>query len=144
MWSTPAVWKQYNKIAVLRFFLVNSPLIYILFSLIKINEIFWSWEKIMWIIKTIKIECFYPPRTLMHLLLFTITIHLNKLCFVALHMCYINEGLCRFLRVLTTINYRNFLTIVNDLRELVSICTQRIRNCNEQLTFLACIAPRTG
>ena len=80
----------------------------------------------------------------MHLLLFTITIHLNKLCFVALHMCYINEGLCRFLRVLTTINYRNFLTIVNDLRELVSICTQRIRNCNEQLTFLACIAPRTG
>ena len=82
--------------------------------------------------------------TLMHLLLFTITIHLNKLCFVALHMCYINEALCRFLRVLTTINYRNFLTIVNDLRELVSICTQRIRNCNEQLTFLACIAPRTG
>ena len=32
-WSTPAVWKQYNKMAVLHFFLVNSPLIYILFSL---------------------------------------------------------------------------------------------------------------
>jgi len=31
MWSTPAVWKQYNKMAVLHFFLVNSPLIYILF-----------------------------------------------------------------------------------------------------------------
>ena len=59
-------------------------------------------------------------------------------------MCYINEGLCRFLRVLTTINYRNFLTIVNDLRELVSICTQRIRNSNEQLTFVPCTAPRTG
>ena len=26
MWSTPAVWKQYNKMAVLHFFLVNSPL----------------------------------------------------------------------------------------------------------------------
>ena len=33
MWSTPAVWKQYNKIAVLHFFLVNSSL-YILFSMI--------------------------------------------------------------------------------------------------------------
>ena len=33
MWSTPAVWNQYNKMAVLHFFLVNSPLIYILFSL---------------------------------------------------------------------------------------------------------------
>ena len=32
MWSTPAVWKQYIKMAVLHFFLVNSPLIYILFS----------------------------------------------------------------------------------------------------------------
>ena len=30
MWSTPAVWKQYNKMAVLHFFLVNSSL-YILF-----------------------------------------------------------------------------------------------------------------
>ena len=29
----PAVWKQYNKMAVLHFFLLNSPLIYILFSL---------------------------------------------------------------------------------------------------------------
>ena len=26
MWSTPAVWKQYNKMAVLHFFLVNSSL----------------------------------------------------------------------------------------------------------------------
>ena len=33
MWSTPAVWKQYNKMAVLNFFLVNSTLIYILFSI---------------------------------------------------------------------------------------------------------------
>ena len=36
MWSTPAVWKQYKKMDVLHFFLVNSPLtplIYILFSL---------------------------------------------------------------------------------------------------------------
>ena len=33
MWSTRAVWKQYNKIAVLHFFLVISTLIYILFSL---------------------------------------------------------------------------------------------------------------
>ena len=33
MWSTPAVWKQCNKMAVLHFFLVNSPLIHILFSL---------------------------------------------------------------------------------------------------------------
>jgi len=33
MWSTPAVWKQYNKMAVLHFILVNSTLIYILFSL---------------------------------------------------------------------------------------------------------------
>ena len=33
MWSTPAVRKQYNKMAVLHFFLVNSTLIYILFSL---------------------------------------------------------------------------------------------------------------
>ena len=32
MWSTPAVWKQYNKMAVLHFFLVNSSL-YILFSM---------------------------------------------------------------------------------------------------------------
>ena len=35
MWSTPAVWKQYNKMAVLHFFLVNSTQIYILFSLLK-------------------------------------------------------------------------------------------------------------
>ena len=35
MWSTPAVWKQYNKMAVFHFFLVNSTLTYILFSLIK-------------------------------------------------------------------------------------------------------------
>ena len=33
MWSTPAVWKQNNKMAVLNIFLVNSHLIYILFSL---------------------------------------------------------------------------------------------------------------
>ena len=33
MVSTPAVWKQYNKMAVLHFFLVNSTLIYIVFSL---------------------------------------------------------------------------------------------------------------
>ena len=33
MWSTPAVWKQYNKMAVLHFSLVNSTLIYILFSI---------------------------------------------------------------------------------------------------------------
>jgi len=32
--STPAVWKQYKKMAVLHFFLVNSTLIYILFSLV--------------------------------------------------------------------------------------------------------------
>jgi len=32
MLSTPAVWKQYNKMAVLHFFLVNSSL-YILFSM---------------------------------------------------------------------------------------------------------------
>ena len=32
MGSTPAVWKQYNKMAVLHFFLVNSSL-YILFSM---------------------------------------------------------------------------------------------------------------
>ena len=30
---TPAVWKQYNIMAVLHFFLVNSPLTYILFSM---------------------------------------------------------------------------------------------------------------
>ena len=30
MWSTPAVWKQYNKMAVLHFFLINSPLIYMI------------------------------------------------------------------------------------------------------------------
>ena len=35
---TPAVWKQYNKMAVLHFFLVNSPLIYILFSLFQPKE----------------------------------------------------------------------------------------------------------
>ena len=36
MWSTPAVWKQYNIMAVSHFFLVNSPLIYIyiLFSML--------------------------------------------------------------------------------------------------------------
>ena len=33
MWSTPAVWKQYDKMAVLHFFLVNSTQMYILFSL---------------------------------------------------------------------------------------------------------------
>ena len=33
MWSTSAVWKQYKKMAVFHFFLVNSTLIYILFSL---------------------------------------------------------------------------------------------------------------
>ena len=37
--STTAVWKQYNKMAVLHFFPVNSTLIYILFSLdIKIRK----------------------------------------------------------------------------------------------------------
>ena len=30
----------------------------------KINEIFWSLETIMWIIKIIKIKCFYPPQIL--------------------------------------------------------------------------------
>ena len=39
MFSTPEVWKQYNKMAVLHFFLVNSPLIYILFSFIKIKGV---------------------------------------------------------------------------------------------------------
>ena len=34
MRSTPAVWKQNNKMAVLHFFLVNFSLIYFLFSLI--------------------------------------------------------------------------------------------------------------
>ena len=38
--KSPAVWKQYNKMAVLHFFLVNSPLIYILFSLVVILN--WS------------------------------------------------------------------------------------------------------
>ena len=38
MWSTPAVWKQYNKMAVLHFFLVDAPLIYILFSLVLRNK----------------------------------------------------------------------------------------------------------
>ena len=33
MWSTPAVWKQYNKMVVFHFFPINSPLKYILFSL---------------------------------------------------------------------------------------------------------------
>ena len=41
MWSIPAVWKQYNKMAVLHFFLVNSTLIYILFSLVE-KKINWS------------------------------------------------------------------------------------------------------
>ena len=36
MLSTPAVWKQYNKMAVLHFFLVNFSL-YILFSMVLIN-----------------------------------------------------------------------------------------------------------
>jgi len=35
MWNTSAVWKQYNKMAVLHFFLANSTLINILFSLLK-------------------------------------------------------------------------------------------------------------
>jgi len=39
MWSTPAVLKQYNKMAVLHFFLVNSSL-YILFSMVMI-----PWKK---------------------------------------------------------------------------------------------------
>ena len=54
MWSTIAVWKQYNKMAVLHFFLVNSTLIYILFSLIiseflvdiKHNQNRWYWFKV--------------------------------------------------------------------------------------------------
>ena len=37
MWSTPAVWKQYNKMAVLHFFLVNSSL-YILFSMLNTDK----------------------------------------------------------------------------------------------------------
>ena len=47
MWSTPAVWKQYNKMAVLHFFLVNSTLIYILFSL-SANYIKKYWKKAKW------------------------------------------------------------------------------------------------
>ena len=38
MWSTPAVWKEYNKMVVLHFFLVKSTLIYTLFSLV-VNRI---------------------------------------------------------------------------------------------------------
>ena len=38
MWSTPAVWKQYNKMAVLHFFRVNSSLIYsILFVFVNLE-----------------------------------------------------------------------------------------------------------
>ena len=38
MWSTPAVLKQYNKMAVLHFFLVNSSL-YILFSMVLVQDL---------------------------------------------------------------------------------------------------------
>ena len=38
MWSTPAVWKQYNKMAVLHFFRVNSSLIHsILFLFVNLE-----------------------------------------------------------------------------------------------------------
>ena len=47
MWSTPAVWKQYNKMDVLHFFLVNSTLIYILFSLLG-----GDWQSEMFELKT--------------------------------------------------------------------------------------------
>ena len=50
MWSTPAVWKQFNKMAVLQFFLINSPLIHILFSLTAEycrthRELIWGWRR---------------------------------------------------------------------------------------------------
>ena len=41
MWSTPAEWKQYNKMAVLHFFLVNSSLC-ILFSMFLTQILFLS------------------------------------------------------------------------------------------------------
>ena len=44
MWSTPAVRKQYNKMAVLHFFLVNSTLIYILFSLVMYQLLTSDWS----------------------------------------------------------------------------------------------------
>ena len=44
MWITPAVWKQYNKMAVLHFFLVNSTLIYILFSLVMYQLLTSDWS----------------------------------------------------------------------------------------------------
>ena len=47
MLSTPAVWKQYNKMAVLHFFLVNSTLIYILFSL----------AAVLFTIRTVRLSC---------------------------------------------------------------------------------------
>ena len=43
MWSKSAVWKQYNKMAVLHFFLVNSTLIYILFSMVAPQG--WGWGR---------------------------------------------------------------------------------------------------
>jgi len=55
MWSTPAVWKQYNKMAVLHFFLVNSSL-YILFSMPIYNNLDMSREAIE--LKLFE-ECYY-------------------------------------------------------------------------------------
>ena len=45
---TAAVWKQYNKMAILHFFLLNSTLIYILLSMCVIfvfNKIFWHFVR---------------------------------------------------------------------------------------------------
>ena len=42
-----------------------------IFYIKKINDIFWPKETIMWINKIFIFQCFYPPRILLHLFLFT-------------------------------------------------------------------------
>ena len=58
MWGTPAVWKQYNKMAVLHLFLLNSTLIYIPFSLYtyQYKIVYWDgdiMQRLAYIIKTV-------------------------------------------------------------------------------------------
>ena len=52
MWSALAVWKQYNKMAILHFLLVNSTLIYILLFLVRevyedLQEVEEEWNQFM-------------------------------------------------------------------------------------------------
>ena len=77
MWSTPAVWKQYNKMAVLHFFLVNSTLMYILFSLLRTGRLPAIWAIFPLKVNPLNFESHKRKKTNTHLEITTPNIYLG-------------------------------------------------------------------